>query len=101
VKKKGVHFEFAGKTEDEKLVAKNVYRVYETSGIPLDDLFEHLMTNNGMVSWVDFHLEAQANGMKHKRIMSKLEEAVIDVWGRDFWRVVQERLNKMFGTNDA
>lgn len=97
MKKKGLHLEFAGKTTDEKLVAKSVYRLYETSGISLEDLFEYLYTNNVMISWIDLHEEAQANGMKHARIMAKIQEPVIDVWGRDFWRVVEERLNKRFG----
>ncbi len=50
-----------------------------------------------MVSWVDFYKEARYAGMEHDRILSKLEEAICDVWGKDFYEVVESRLNDVFG----
>ncbi len=90
-------FEVAGKTEDGRLVVKGIYRLYETSGIPLDFLFDYIHSNNMVVSWLDFHQEAQGNGMKHKRIISKLEEPVVGNWGAEYWEVVKHNLIAYFG----
>ncbi len=89
--------EIAGKTEDGRLVVKGIYRLYETSGIPLDFIFDYVQTNNMVVSWLDFHQEAQGNGMKHKRILSKLEEPVAGNWGEEYWEVVKSKLELAFG----
>jgi len=89
--------ELAGKTEDGKVVVKGIYRLYETSGIPLDFIFDYVFSSGLIVSWFDFHLEAQGNGMKHKRILSKLEEPVSNIWGEEYWAVVKKNLELKFG----
>jgi len=81
----------AGKSED-KLVIKGVYRLYETSGIPLDFIFDFIHSNGMTISWLDLHEEAQANGMKHKRILSKLEEPITNIWGEEYWEIVKKKL---------
>lgn len=93
-KKKNSFLEPFTKTTDGKDVFKGVYRFYETEGLPLDIIFDSIFQRNGMISWIHFYEEACANGMKHDRIISKLEEPVCDVWGKGFFDVVHERLNE-------
>src|SRR5229473_1571502 len=87
----------AGITTEGKLVYKGVYRFFETNGVPLDVLFECIDKKDGVVSWVDFYKEAKYAGMEHDRILSKLEEAICDIWGKDFFKVVEGGLNSIFG----
>lgn len=85
--------ERVGINEQGQSVYKGVYRFHETVGLPLDSIFECFARKDSVVSWIDFYLEALSAGMKHDRILSKLEEAISDVWGADFYCVVRDRLN--------
>lgn len=84
-----------GKTEDGLEVVEGVYRYFETHGIPLDILFSVLRERNKVPSWLQFYDEAKAAGMKHDRILSKLDPAITDVYGSDFKKVVLEKLNQL------
>ena len=89
-----------GQTEEGIPIYGGVFHFYETEGVPLDTLFECIKRKNAIVSWVDFYKEALLAGMEHSRILSKLEEAVCDVWGKDFYSVVEDRLNIIFSKKD-
>lgn len=90
--------EVIGKTEDGRLVVKGIYRMYETSGVALDFLFDYIFSNNMIVSWIDLYKEAQLNGMKHKRILTKLEEPVTNIFGDEHWEIVKKNLELYFGS---
>jgi hypothetical protein len=81
-----------GETTDGKIVLANVYRFFETHGMPLDILLGMLLTKNAIPCWVSFYKEALAAGMKHERVLSKLDEALSDVFDPSFRDVVVERL---------
>lgn len=81
-----------GRTTDGKDVVAGVYRFFETVGLPLDIVFDELRNRNAIPSWLHFYSEAQAAGLSHDRIISKLEEAVLDCYGAEFCRVVCETL---------
>jgi hypothetical protein len=89
--------EIVGKTTEGKFVLKGVYRLFETSGVPLDFIFDYVHMNDMVISWIDLHKEAQGNGMKHKRILTKLEEPVTNIWGAEYWEVVKKNLELYFG----
>jgi hypothetical protein len=84
-----------GKTETGVEIVEGVYRYFETHGIPLDILFSVLRDRNRMPSWLQFYDEARAGGMKHDRILSKLDPAITDVYGSDFKKVVLEKLDQL------
>lgn len=73
-----------GKTCGGKTVYAGVYRLFETVGLPLDVILGGLRDNNAIPCWVSFHREARAAGMKHERILSKLDEAISDALGAGF-----------------
>jgi hypothetical protein len=85
-----------GKTEDGKFVVKGVHILFETTGLPLDVMFETLKTKNIVPDWIEFYKEARLAGISHDRVISRLEEALIDVWNKSFSNIVVENLNKIF-----
>jgi len=88
-----------GKTETGELVVAGVFRYYETVGVPLDVLFDCLRRKGVVPDWLTFYVEAVRAGMKHARIMSKLEPAIADAYGPEFRDVVVKRLELI--TRDA
>lgn len=95
-KKDSSMLECVGKTTDGKELLAGVYRFYETTGLPLDVIFDLLRRKNSIVSWIHFYKEAHSAGMKHDRILSKLDESICDVWGKDFYDHVEDTLNLVF-----
>lgn len=81
-----------GKTEDGSLVIAGVFRWYETIGLPLDVMFECFQKANMVPDWLTFYVEAVRAGMKHDRIISKLDSALVDVYGSDYRDTVISRL---------
>jgi alanyl-tRNA synthetase len=81
-----------GQTAEGKTVYARVYKFFETHGMPLDTLLGILREKNVIPCWVSFHREARAAGMKHERILSKLDEALSDVYGPEFRDHVIEML---------
>ncbi len=73
-----------GQTVDGKAIYSGVYKFFETHGMPLDILIGMMREKNSIPCWVSFHREARAAGMKHARILSKLDEALSDVYGTEF-----------------
>jgi hypothetical protein len=89
-----------GETEEGAPIYGGVFHFYETEGVPLDTLFECIKRKSALVSWIDFYKEASLAGMTHDRILAKLEEAVCDVWGKEFYSVVEDKLNLVFKKKD-
>jgi hypothetical protein len=81
-----------GKTKEGQLVVAGVYRYYETTGLPLDVMFDCLRQRGVVPDWLTFYVEAVRAGMKHERILAKLDPALDDAYGSDFRDVVIERL---------
>jgi hypothetical protein len=87
--------ELVGKTTEGQLVVKNVYKVYETAGVPLDVRLETLKAHNCIPSWPIFVIEAVEAGMKVERILSMLDAAISDSYGPEMRDVVLGRLRVM------
>lgn len=86
-----------GITTDDKSVMAGCFTFYETQGLPLDVLFTTFIMKGWVPDWIDFYKSALAAGMEHDRILSKLEEAVSDSFGKEWTEVVILRLNQIFG----
>lgn len=86
-----------GRTNDGKTVLAGVYRFFETEGLPLDTLFEVLQGKNAIPCWVSLYREAIAAGMKHDRILARLDPAISDVFGAKFRDRVISRLRTLYG----
>jgi len=82
-----------GKTPDDKFVLSGVYDFHSTHGLPLDMLFETLYQNGYIPSWIHFFSEADKNGANFKRLRNKLHLPVVDIYGKDIWRIVDRCLS--------
>lgn len=87
-------------TTDNKPVYGGVYKFYETHGLPLDVIFISFIEKGWMPDWIDYYKSSLAGGMQHSRILSKLEEAISDTFGKEFCDVVISKLDNMFKTQE-
>lgn len=89
-----------GVTEDGKPVYSGLYKFYETYGLPLDIILGLFVEKNWVPDWMDFYTNALQAGMEHDRIISKLEEAISDSFGKQWSDEVILGLNKLFSLQD-
>ena len=85
-----------GQTADGKVVLGGLYKFFETHGLPLDVLFICCMERNSVPDWIELYRAARVAGMQHDRILSKLEEAILDSYGKEWADIVISRLDKKF-----
>jgi alanyl-tRNA synthetase len=85
-----------GYTEAKEAVVGGLWKMYETYGIPLDIIFDACMRRNSIPGWIDLYQDMKKSGMEHGRILSKLEEAINDSFGKEYSGVVISRLSEIF-----
>lgn len=86
-----------GKTEDGREVVSGLFKLYDTHGLPLAIMFDELIANGKQPSFLEFVNEGLTAGWKMKTIITRLEEGVIDCYGRKYWDVVASKLEMVFG----
>lgn len=85
-----------GKTPDGRLVVRGVFRFYETEGVPLEVLFDFLNGRRMIPDWIAYVEEATGAGMAASRVLSALNEAIFDSFGKAVRDEVLGRLRKRF-----
>jgi len=85
-----------GVTPENESVMGGCFSFYETYGLPLSVIFISFQEKDCIPDWVDFYLAALTAGMEHSRILSKLEEAICDSFGKEICNVVINRLDQSF-----
>lgn len=85
-----------GLTTDNKIVVDGIWDMYETHGLPMDIILDLCLRKNWVPDWIALHKSMIASGMEHSRILSKLEEAINDSFGKEFCDVVISRLDQIF-----
>jgi hypothetical protein len=90
-----------GETTDGKVLVAGVFAFYETHGLPLDVILSLCIQKNWMPCWMTLYKDMLKAGMKHDRILSKLEEAISDSFGKAFCDVVIFRLDNIFNPKDT
>lgn len=83
-----------GVTKNSIRIMEGVGQLYFQEGLPLSIIFDKLIANNMMPSWLHLYAEMKANGMSHKRIIHLLNENVFDSYGKHFRDTVISRLQK-------
>ena len=71
----------SGKTVDGKLVIGGIYSFYESYGVPFDIIFQYLKDNQSIPDWQELYFSALKAGINHDRLLSKLSDPIIDVFG--------------------
>lgn len=90
-----------GETTDGKKLVDGVWAMYETHGLPLDVIFDVLIKKESIPDWIALYKQMRQSGMQHSRILSKLDEAVSDSYGKEFRDVVISTLDQIFKTAEA
>lgn len=91
----------SGITTDGKPIMAGIFSFYETHGLPLDVILITFIEKGWVPDWVEFYETAISAGMKHDRILSKLEEAISDSFGKEWNDVVISKLHKMFNNKET
>ena len=87
-----------GITTDGKMVLDGIWYAFETYGLPLDIIISICKERDAIPDWILLYQQMKKSGMKHDRIISKLEESISDsFFGKEFCNVVVSRLDEIFG----
>lgn len=90
-----------GRTVNGQIVVGGIYRMHETSGTPIDVILEGIRGRGMLPDWQSFVIEAVEAGMSLKRAISKLEPAIVDVFGSEMRGVVVVRLSTGIAADEA
>jgi alanyl-tRNA synthetase len=82
-----------GKTTDGKLVVDGIWKCFETFGLPFDVLFEVCLRKGWVPDWTVLRDQMVRSGMDKERVLSKLNEAISDTFGKAFCDEVVRRLS--------
>jgi hypothetical protein len=76
-------------------VVTGLLSLYDTSGLPLSDVFHQCQEQGYQPCWTSLVGECEKQGWSKKTVRTRLEESVVDVYGRDYWQVVKEKLEEL------
>lgn len=71
-------FQISGKTEDNKTVIKNVFKLFDTYGLPFFFILEIFKKRNLIIDWESLIIDCKQAGWKESKIKSTILEAIID-----------------------
>jgi hypothetical protein len=74
----------SGKTTDGKTVLSGCMAFTHQIGIPLDLVIDYLNSQDIVIDWVDYYKSCIDGGEKKRTILSKIENAVLDVFGKEY-----------------
>ena len=72
-----------------------MFPLVDTHGIPLDLVLDKLRDHGLMPDWLDFYDTATSRGWKPSGVVTKLSEAVGDVYGPEFRVAWEKRFSKL------
>ena len=80
------------KLPEGQKVLSGIFEFYDSKGIPLSDIFDHLKSKDLVPCWVSFVRSSKTSGWKKRTLISRLKEAIVDSYGLNFWNEIQEKL---------
>lgn len=85
-----------GKDPTGKSVVCGIFKLFDTSGLPLFVIFDLCQRQNWLPSWIHFYRESKSAGWTHKTIIDRLKEGMEDVYEPEFVNTVLKRLNTIY-----
>ena len=82
-----------GNTKDGVNVVDGVFKMFDSTGLPLDVIFDQCKQRNLLPSWIHLYHDAINQGWQDKTIFNRLETNISDVWGREYYHEVKLRLD--------
>lgn len=87
-----------GKTSDGKLILGGIYKLHETWGVPLSEIFNFLIRNNSIPNWIDLYRDMRLAKIDHHHILVRLKDEIDDSFGLEWSEVVIQQLKLIFET---
>ena len=92
--------ELAGKTDEGKLVFKNVGYASFSLGVPIEVLLEHFKQKDWVVDWSDYIEETIKDGHNPRTVLAKIRAAVGEVYGPKYAEEVLKRAEHYYGQRE-
>lgn len=89
-------FEIVGKTTDNKLIINGIYRIHETFGVPLSEIFLFLIKNNSIPNWIELYKDMRKAKIDHSIILLRLQDEIDDSYGKEWSEEIVKTLKKIF-----
>jgi len=86
----------SGKTTDGRYVVKGLFKLFDEKGIPIYVIFEGCINRNLLPDWIGFYHEAVVHGWKHKTVINRLKDNMMDIYEPGFIDVVIDKLENLF-----
>lgn len=83
--------QIVGKTEDGVLVVSEIFEMFDSKGLPLEDIILLLKENNMIIDWIDFYKDAMKKGWSLKTFYERLE-VLEDIFDKKYKDEVLRRL---------
>ena len=89
-----------GETVDGNPVITGVFHFVSTYGFPLVEFLYEAQKENMIVDWVDYYETALLKDMKSDRILTQVESAVLEVYGKTYCSAVMELFELYISTKN-
>jgi hypothetical protein len=73
---------------------KGLLKLYDTGGLPLAEVLSGCVESSLQPCWMSFVGECLEQGWSKKTIESRLQESIVDVYGKDYWNEVNKKLKE-------
>ena len=84
-----------GKTSSGDVVVSNLFKFFDTYGLPLEDVFLLCKKSDLTPSWLHFYQEAVNGGWTHETIINRLSTSIFDAHGKEYCDIVIGRLDNV------
>lgn len=88
-----------GETIDNAMVVSNVFKLYDTNGVPLELIVEEFKANNVIVAWDVFYEDALKAGWKESNIEAKMLAAINDNYDKEYLEGFKKSFENWKATN--
>lgn len=88
--------QIVGKDPTGKSIVCGIFKLFDTTGLPLYIVFDMCKERDWIPSWIHFYKESQTAGWSHKTIIDRLRDGMQGVYETDFVNTVISRLDKIF-----
>jgi|10_taG_2_1085330.scaffolds.fasta_scaffold08172_3 hypothetical protein len=73
-----------GRTTDGKVVMTGLFKLYNSRGMPLEDILENCKDHNIVIDWIAFYREARDKGWTMDTFVRLLSDPLTDVYDSEY-----------------
>lgn len=72
----------------------SIFRYVNSRGLPLENILMTLDRDKYVIDWLDFIVQAVQNKWKLKGTLVKIENAIKEIYGKEYSLIVMKELNR-------